>query len=128
MRGKIRNLNKVLMVTVALLLLFGLALPVLGQDEEPPQEEATQEDSSQEEPLAEPQPQLFITGNDVTSPPNSVLYVYGRDLEGNAIDFNRDPLVLTSGGRTIETVVSGSQPQNNSICVFSARSGTRLAW
>jgi hypothetical protein len=110
MWGKYFNLYKILMVTGTLLLLLGLALPVLGQDEEPPQEEPSQDETSQEEPLADPQPRLFITGNDVTSPPNSVIYVYGRDLEGNAIDFNRDPLVLTSGGRTIETVISGSEP------------------
>jgi hypothetical protein len=106
MWGKIRNLNKMLVIAVSFLLLLGLTLPVFGQDEEPPEEEATQEVPTQE-PLL---PQIFITGNDITSPPNAALYVYGRDLEGNAIDFNEDPVVLTSGGRTIETVVSGSNP------------------
>ena len=105
MWGKIRNLHKGLILTATILLLLGLALPVLGQDEEPPQEEP-----SQEEPLSEPVPRIFITGNDITSPPDAVLHVYGRDLEGNAIDFNTNPLVLTSGGRTIETGVAGSYP------------------
>ena len=105
MWGKIRILHKGLILTTVILLLLGLALPVLGQDEEPPQEEP-----SQEEPLSEPVPRIFITGNDITSPPDAVLHVYGRDLEGNAIDFNTNPLVLTSGGRTIETGVAGSYP------------------
>ena len=106
MWGKIRKLNKLLVLTAMILLLFSLTLPVLGQDEEPTEEEATQEAPTQE-PLL---PQIFITGNDITSPPNAALLVYGRDLDGKAIDFNSDPVVLTSGGRTIDTVVSGSSP------------------
>jgi hypothetical protein len=107
MWGKIRKLNRLLIVTVSLLLLFSLTLPVLGQDEEP-----TEEEPAQEAPTPEPVlPQIFITGNDITSPPNAALIVYGRDLEGKAIDFNADPVVLTSGGRTIETEVSGSKPE-----------------
>jgi hypothetical protein len=106
MWGKIRKLTKLFVLTAGILLLFSLALPVLGQDEEPPEEESTEEAPVQE-PLL---PQIFITGNDITSPPNAALLVYGRDLEGKAIDFNTDPVVLTSGGRTIDTIVSGSSP------------------
>jgi hypothetical protein len=106
MRGKFRNLNNVLVVIVSLLLLLSLALPVLGQDEEP-----TDEDTAQEEPTLEPLlPQIFITGNDVTSPPTAALHVYGRDLDGKTIDFNNDPVVMTSGGRTIDAAVSGTYP------------------
>ncbi|MFN2123371.1 MAG: FHA domain-containing protein [Candidatus Promineifilaceae bacterium] len=106
MRGKFRNLNNVLVVIVSLLLLLSLALPVLGQDEEP-----SDEDTAQEEPTLEPLlPQIFITGNDVTSPPTAALHVYGRDLDGKTIDFNNDPVVMTSGGRTIDAAVSGTYP------------------
>ncbi len=89
MWGNTRPLFKILTLSVAVLLFTGLALPLRGQ---------------------EPLPEIFITGNDITTPPNSVLHVYGRDAQGNAIDFAADPLVLTSEGTAIETVVSGTHP------------------
>ena len=103
MWGKNRPSYKILVLSIAILLLAGLALPALGQDEEPTEEPS-------QESIQEPLPQVFITGNDITTPPNSIIHVYGRDLEGNAIDFTTDPLILKSGGAEIETTVSDTYP------------------
>lgn len=58
----------------------------------------------------EPVPELFITGDDVTTPPGIVLHVYGRDAQGAAIDFTNNPLVVTEDGGTIETTIDGTYP------------------
>jgi FHA domain len=89
MRGKNRLPFKILAFFVIAFMWAAMALPSKGQ---------------------ELLPQIFITGNDVTSPPSAILHVYGRDAEGNAIDFTSEPLVLTNEGTQIAAEVSGTYP------------------
>jgi hypothetical protein len=103
MRGKTLTSLKIFVFGLVILWLAGLFLPVLGQEPEEPEEP-----EQEEVVVLEPVEHIYITGNDITTPPNSVLHVYGRDLEGNAIDFNNTPVVLKSGDTVIPTTVSGT--------------------
>lgn len=58
----------------------------------------------------EPLPQLFITGNDVTSPPNFVLHVYGRDAQGQPLELTDGALVVTHEGATVPAEIAGAYP------------------
>ncbi len=89
MWGKSRTSFNSLLLIAAILVLTVLVAPLYGQ---------------------EFVPQIFITGNDITSPPSSVLHVYGRDAQGNAIDFAANPVILTSEGTEIASTVSGTTP------------------
>ncbi len=104
MWGITRTSLKIFVFGLVILLLVGPAMPVLGQEPDEPEEE------QDEVVVLEPLPQIFITGSDITTPPNSVLHVYGRDLEGNAIDFSDTQVILKSGDTVIPTTVSDTYP------------------
>ncbi|WP_420628662.1 FHA domain-containing protein [Candidatus Leptofilum sp.] len=45
--------------------------------------------------------QLFITNSDVSSLPSVELHVYGRDAQGNALDFSQETLTIQQNGSTV---------------------------
>ncbi len=65
----------------------------------------------------EPAPQIFITGDNVTSPPGVEVYVYGRDPEGQAVDFSQQPLLVTHDGAVVNATVEGTIPEGT-LTVF----------
>ncbi|MDX1416652.1 MAG: FHA domain-containing protein [Candidatus Promineifilaceae bacterium] len=94
MWGKIHFWLRTLALVIALLSLAGFSVTLLAQDQDP-------EEEPEEVEIQDPLPKLYITGNDVTNPPNIILHVYGRDLEGRAIDFNEESLTVTHDGITV---------------------------
>ena len=83
MWGKIHPWFRTFALVVAVLTLAGAVASLRGQEEEP------------EPPEIPELPQIFITGNDVTNPPEIILHVYGRDAEGKAIDFANEAIIMT---------------------------------
>ncbi len=103
MRGKFLPWLRMFAVVIALLSLAGFATTLLGQEQDP-------EEEPEEVQVLDPLPKLYITGSDVTNPPNIILHVYGRDLEGKAIDFASEPLTISHDGTTIIPDIAGSNP------------------
>ena len=103
MWGKFHFWLRTLALMIALLCLAGFAATLLAQEQDP-------EEEPEEVQIQEPLPKLYITGNDVTNPPNIILHVYGRDLDGKAIDFSSEPLTVSHDGITIIPTVSGTVP------------------
>ncbi len=98
MWGKIHPWFRTLALVVAVLTLAGAVASLRGQEEEP------------EPPEIPELPQIFITGNDVTNPPEIILHVYGRDAEGKAIDFASEAIILTSNGTAVIPSVTDTHP------------------
>ncbi len=106
MWGKTHPWSQVIALAVAVLSLVGFVASLHGQEPEPDPEEP-----EQVEQIVLPElPQLFITGNSVTNPPTIVMYAYGRDAEGKAIDFTSEPLKLTSNGTVVVPSVTDTYP------------------
>jgi hypothetical protein len=98
MWGKIHPWLRTLALVVAVLTLAGAVASLRGQEEEP------------EPPEIPELPQIFITGNDVTNPPEIVLHVFGRDAEGKAIDFANEAIIMTSNGTAVIPSVTDTYP------------------
>ena len=103
MWGKFHQRLRMLALVIALLSLALVTASILAQEQDP---EAEPEVVQVQEPL----PKIYITGNDVTNPPNITLHVYGRNSDGRAIDFNNEPATITHNGTAIIPTVSGSIP------------------
>lgn len=103
MWGKFHFWLRTLALVIALLSLAGFATTLLGQEQDP-------EEEPDEVQVQDPLPKLYITGNDVTNPPNIILHVYGRDLDGKAIDFSSQPLVVTHNGTVLIPSVTDTFP------------------
>lgn len=107
MWGKTQPWSQVIaLLAVTFFVLAGFVTSVYGQEPEPDPEEPEQV----EEIVLPEMPQLFITGNDVTNPPTIVLHVYGRDIEGKAVDFATEEFRLTSNGTAVVPSVTDSEP------------------
>jgi hypothetical protein len=58
----------------------------------------------------EPLPQLLISGSDTSSLPSIELHLIGRDGQGNPLDLNATPLMVTHGETAVTPTVAGSLP------------------
>jgi hypothetical protein len=103
MWGKFHQRLKMLAMLIVLLFLAGFTVSVLAQDQDP-------EEEPEETQVQDPLPRIYITGNDVTNPPNIILHVFGRDEDGRAIDFNNQPLTVNHNGTNIIPAINGSIP------------------
>jgi len=104
MWGKFHLRLRTLALVIAILSLVGFTATLFGQEQDPEPEE--DEAQVQQEPL----PKIYITGNDVTNPPNIILLAYGRDIDGKAIDFTKEPLTVSHNGTTIIPTVTDTSP------------------
>ncbi len=106
MWGKFNRWLKISALVIVILSLAWHTAALFAQDQDPeeePQEEVVEE-------VQDPLPKLYITGNDVTNPPNIILHVYGRGRDGRAIDFNSEPLTINHNGTNVVPTISGSTP------------------